>query len=171
MRAHGLAGEVRVQNESDNPDRFARGSSVYGRASGSDPGERSRCELVVDTVRSVSGGLLVSFRGIEDRTQAEALCGYVLEVPGSLLPPLADDEYYPFEVAGLRVYDDSNRYVGKVEEMLDTPAQPLLTVRLVSGEQVLVPFVREVVLEIDRQGGRAVVSGRFLEDWRRVIAP
>lgn len=191
VRAHGLRGEVRVQSESDNPDRFAPGEVMFCRpersagaarprdaaggapdsgAGGAAAGGRpptpepagGRRELRIEEVRFTTGALLVAFAGVEDRTAAEKLRGCVLEVPASSLPELEEDEYYPFELRGLRVFDEEGVEVGTVLELLDTPAQPVLSLRRAAGGEVLVPFTHEAVPTVDVPGGRLVVLRRFI---------
>lgn len=162
LRPHGLRGEVRVLNDSDNPERFAPGSILFARSSELGPEESARRELRVRSARPVRGALLVAFEGVEDRSQAEALRGYVLEVPGSALPELGDDEFYPFELEGLEVYDETGQRIGIVEELLDTPAQPVLVIRLDDSRTTLAPFTHEAVPEIDKVGGSLRVDSRFL---------
>lgn len=191
VRAHGLRGEVRVQSESDNPDRFAPGEVMFCRpersagaarprdaaggapdsgAGGAAAGGRpptpepagGRRELRIEEVRFTTGALLVAFAGVEDRTAAEKLRGCVLEVPASSLPELEEDEYYPFELRGLRVWDEEGVEVGTVLELLDTPAQPVLSLRRAAGGEVLVPFTHEAVPTVDVPGGRLVVLRRFI---------
>ena len=76
-KAHGVHGEVAVENHSDNPDRWVPGAVVFGR---------DGRELTVRTVRPHGPRLLVTFEGVEDRTAAERLTGSTLEVPESWLP-------------------------------------------------------------------------------------
>ena len=62
-KAHGLRGEVSVQIRSDNPDRFAVGSTVLL------PDGRS---LTVERAQRHGKALLVRFAQVADRTAAEA---------------------------------------------------------------------------------------------------
>lgn len=169
VRAHGLRGEVRVFNESDNPDRFAPGTELYcraGRRPHAGPRDSAGSErrlLRIEAVRPTTGALLVSFAGIENRTAAESLRGAVLEIPASSLPELDEDEFYPFELQGLRVEDEEGVVRGAVLELLDTPANPVLSLSLADGGTVLVPFTHEAVPVVDVEAGRAVVLRRFLE--------
>jgi hypothetical protein len=90
---------------------------------------------------------------VGDRDAAEALRGYVLEVPGSELPDLGDDEFYPFDLIGLEVRDESGVRWGRVTDAVETPAHALLVVLSDAGSapedaltvrEVLVPFVTEL---------------------------
>ncbi len=134
-----------------------------GRRTAADTGPgHGRRELRIEEVRFTTGARLVAFAGVEDRTAAEKLRGCVLEVPASSLPELEEDEYYPFELRGLRVFDEEGVEVGTVLELLDTPAQPVLSLRRAAGGEVLVPFTLEAVPTVDVPGGRLVVLRRFI---------
>ena len=80
-KAHGVHGEVAVENRSDNPDRWVPGAVVF------DEDGRS---YTVRTVRPHGPRLLVTFDEVEDRTAAERLAGRTLQVPESWLPELPE---------------------------------------------------------------------------------
>jgi 16S rRNA processing protein RimM len=165
-RPHGVRGEVRVIPDSDNPERFADGSVLYARPARSrfaraDGVERSR--LTIDTVRGEPAFPIVAFLGIADRETAEGLRGFILEVPGKELPVLVSDEFYPFDLEGLAVKDPQGSVVGRIKEVIDSPAHPLLAIDLDSGCEVLVPFVLAAVLDVDLSEGYVVVAPGFLE--------
>ncbi len=103
-RAHGVQGESRVLLSSDNPDRFVAGEVLYGRPERRGvAGARlpAQVRLTIRSVRGDSEFPIVAFEEVGDRDAAEALRGYVLEVPGGDLPELDDDEFYPFDLIGL----------------------------------------------------------------------
>jgi 16S rRNA processing protein RimM len=139
-RAHGLRGEVAVRFSSNRPERAAPGSVLYAD-------ER---ELVIDAARPHQGRMLVHFRGIDDRTAAEALQG--LELSGAPLTgaeaALDDDELWVHEVVGAEVRDRSGVVVGRVVAVEANPAHDLLV--LDGGALVPMVFVVE-------QGEGAVV--------------
>lgn len=114
QRAHGVHGEVRVASSTDNPDRFVPGETVYARdarpglAGGrrvatSPPGDADRVPLEIEDARGTYENPLIAFVGIDTREQAEALRGFVLEVPGDRLPDLEEGEYYLCDLEGLEV--------------------------------------------------------------------
>jgi len=145
-RAHGLRGEVAVRFSSNRPERAAPGSVLYA-------GER---ELVIDAARPHQGRTLVHFRGIDDRTAAEALQG--LELSGAPLTgaeaALDDDELWVHEVVGAEVRDRSGVVVGRVVAVEANPAHDLLV--LDGGALVPMVFVveqREGAVVIDPPDG------------------
>jgi 16S rRNA processing protein RimM len=85
--------------------------------------------------------------------------GAVLTVPRRSLPPLQDDEYYAFELVGLSVEEEGGRFLGRVADVVDYPANDVL--ELDSG--VSLPLVGACVRQIDVEGGRIVVSAGFAD--------
>lgn len=148
-RAHGIRGELTVQVRTDEPERrFAPGSSLFA-------GDR---RLEISGSRRHSGKLLVRFVGVDDRTAAEALHGQVLEAavdPTDV--PDAEDEFYDHQLVGLAVRRVSGEQVGTVLAVTHLPAQDLLTLD-VGGRETLVPFVSELVPEVDLGAGTVTVA-------------
>jgi 16S rRNA processing protein RimM len=144
-RAHGLRGEVVVGVSTDEPEeRFALGS-VF---------DTDRGPLTVETVRWHSGQLLVRFAGSSDRNAAEELRGLWLGIDSDTLPPPVDpDEFRDYDLVGLAVETMDGRAVGVVTDIAHL-GQDLLEVRAPDGGQVLVPFVKAIVPEVDLAAGR-----------------
>jgi 16S rRNA processing protein RimM len=158
-RPHGVQGEVRVTPSSDNPERYVPGARFHarpGRLGVAGPRLPEQIQLTVAGVRGEDDFPIVAFREIPDRDRAEAYCGYVLEVRSSQLPDLEEDEFYPFDLIGLDARDPSGTPVGRVIEALDSPAHSILIVRLDSGGQALVPFVKPAVPVVDVRAGYLV---------------
>lgn len=152
--------------DSDNPDRFSPGSVVYARPERGKAGLRrhDRLQLTVSTVRGDSTFPIVAFEGVDDREGAEALRGLLLEVPADALPALEEGEFYPFELIGLDARDEAGVVRGRVEDVLDNPAHPLLVVAAAdASKEIFVPFVADAVPHIAVDEGYLVVTGRFFE--------
>lgn len=152
-RAHGVRGEVAVDVRTDDPDRrFAPGSVLD-----TDPPHRG--PLAVSGVRAHSGRLLVTFAGVTDRTGAEALRGLLLVADSATSPEPEDpDEYWDHQLVGLTATTVAGEPLGAVEEVLHPPGGDLLVVRRTGGGELLVPFVREIVPEVELDAGRVVVD-------------
>jgi 16S rRNA processing protein RimM len=154
-RPHGIRGEVVIGVRTDEPDlRFAVGAVVDVST---DPGKTDGERLTVASARWHSGQLLVAFAGITDRTAASGLTGSWLSVDSSQLPDTGDpDEFRDYELIGLNVRTAGGEPVGVVTDVLHY-GQDLLVVRRTEGE-FMVPFVREIVPEVDIQAGLVVID-------------
>lgn len=150
-KPHGLKGEVTVRVHTDAPDeRFVIGATFQ-----TDPAARG--PLTLRTHRVHNGIHLLGFDQAPDRTAAEALRGT------QLLVDAQDDEqdadaWYAEELIGLDVVDTHGAKIGTVVELHDRPAQDLLEVRLENGNTGYVPFVEQLVPEVDVDAGRIVID-------------
>ncbi|MFL6070475.1 MAG: ribosome maturation factor RimM [Actinomycetes bacterium] len=151
-RPHGVHGDVSVEVRTDEPDRrFADGAVL--QTDRSDPSQ-----VVVAAHRWHSGRLLVHFDGIDDRTAAATLRGVMLEVPVDLTERSRDpDEFYDHQVIGLTVVDRDGEPLGQVVEVLHG-AQDLLVVRRPGVADAMVPFVQELIPEVDLESRRIVAD-------------
>jgi len=152
-RPQGVRGEVTVEVRTDAPEeRFSPGARLFPVGRAGLPGT-----LTVRSRRWQGGRLVVALAGVEDRTAAEGLRGAVLEAevdPGVV----ADDEYHDLALIGMTVRDPDGAEVGVVAEVLHLPGQDLLAVRRPEGAELLVPFVRAIVPQVDLERRRIVVD-------------
>lgn len=146
----------------DNPERFTAGARMFARPRGAAAGGGRL--VVVDSVRGDPALPIVSFAGITHREEAEELHGALLEIPSSELPTLQEGEYYPFELEGLEARDPAGRRFGIVSELLEAPANDVLTIQLDAGRVLLVPFVMDAVPEVHLDQGYLVIEERFFAD-------
>jgi 16S rRNA processing protein RimM len=152
-RPHGVRGELTVELRTDDPERrFAPGSVLR-----TDPD--SRGPLTVASTRPMSGGLVVAFEGVADRTRAESLRGTLLVIDSAELPALDDpEEFYDHQLVGLAAVDPAGSTLGTIADVVHTPASELLLLRDEAGREHLVPFVRDIVPIVDLPAGRLVVA-------------
>ncbi len=152
-RAHGVRGEVAVNVRTDEPElRFAPGARVETDPAPAGP-------LIVESARNYSGRLLVVFRGVVDRSGAESLRGVLLVADSSTSPDSDDPEdYWDHQLVGLTAVGVQGAPLGAVEEVLHPPGSDLLVVRRPDGRELLVPFVRDIVPEVDLEAGRLVID-------------
>jgi 16S rRNA processing protein RimM len=74
------------------------------------------------------------------------------------LPQVPADFYWTHELKDWRCEDPSGGTLGVVGLLEETPGGPQLTLRTPGGKEVLVPFVRPMVVEIDRERKRLVLD-------------
>ncbi len=153
-RAHGLKGELLVLLMTDAPDAiFAPGARVVvGTPDGDlalDPNTHAPRELVITAARDFKDGLLVTFAGIGDRTEAERWGGRTLLVPTDELDEPAEGELWLHELPGFRAVDPQGAEIGAVENYYELPQGILLEIRTARGLRD-VPFNDAFVKDFDR---------------------
>ena len=137
-RAFGIRGQIRISPFTESFEAFGR-SAV----------------LVFDesayNVRSVSihkGTVLAALEGVDTRDKAEKLTGCLVKTAEQNLPPKEQDEYYWFELIGMKVSTVDGRYLGEITQITPTGANDVLHVEGTLGE-VLLPMIDAVVIEVD----------------------
>ncbi|WP_199571202.1 ribosome maturation factor RimM [Streptomyces murinus] len=152
-RAHGIKGEVTVEVRTDEPElRLAPGTVLATDPAATGP-------LTIETGRVHSGRLLLRFAGVTDRTGAEALRNTLLiaDVDPEEMPE-GEDEYYDHQLMDLDVVTEDGVEVGRITEISHLPSQDLFIVERPDGTEVMIPFVEEIVAEIDLEEQRAVIT-------------
>ncbi|NOJ60342.1 ribosome maturation factor RimM [Arthrobacter sp. 260] len=150
-KPHGIRGEVTVQLFTDAPeDRFEAGS-VF-RAEPATLGS-----LTVSGARWNKDILILGFDGFSDRNAAETLRGAKLFIDTDEADDDDDDAWYEHELVGLeaRVGDD---IVGKVSGLRTLEVQDLLIIETSAGHETLVPFVAEIVPEVNVADGFVLLT-------------
>jgi 16S rRNA processing protein RimM len=152
-KPQGIRGEVTVEVRTDSPEvRFAVGARLF-----TDPAERG--PLVVESARDQNGRLVVAFEGVPDRNAAEQLRNTMLLVDAADVPPSDDpDEFHDTELMGLAADLTDGTRLGEVADVLHLPHGDVLVVRRPEGPEVLVPFVKAIVPDVDVAAGRLVVD-------------
>lgn len=147
--AHGLKGEVKLDVRTDEPEaRLAPGNLLE-----TDPQDAG--PLTVVRTRRAPNGFFVLFAEARDRSQAEALRGVDLVVESDEQD--ADpDAWYPHELIDMAVRHVDGRTMGVVSNLESSPAHDLLVVREPDGAEARVPFVAEIVVDVDEE--EAVVT-------------
>lgn len=124
-------------------------------------------EVEVDAFKKRTQGLVVHFKGLDDRDLAAAYGRAQILVDKSLLPSLADGDYYWHQLIGLEVisvFGGTRVLLGRVAQMLETGANDVIVVQPNDGSvddiERLVPYVPEqYVVAVDLQ------SQQLLVDW------
>jgi 16S rRNA processing protein RimM len=151
-RPHGIRGDVVVGVRTDEPElRFAEGSRLDTDPAGIGP-------LTVAVTKWHSGELLVHFEGYDDRETAAELRGTWLFVDSAVIEPSADpDEFHDSELTGLAVRTLDGTVVGTVDDVLHS-GQDVLLIKAAGGREILLPFVKPFVPEVDVKGGFMVIA-------------
>ncbi|WP_030759468.1 ribosome maturation factor RimM [Streptomyces griseus] len=152
-RAHGIKGDVTVEVRTDEPElRLGPGAVLLTDPASAGP-------LTVESGKVHSGRLLLRFEGVRDRNAAEALRNTLLiaEVDPAELPE-EEDEYYDHQLVDLDVVLADGTVIGAITEISHLPSQDLFIVERPDGTELMIPFVEQIVTEIDLENQRAVID-------------
>lgn len=146
-RPHGVRGELLIAVDTDRPKAaFKRGRTLYLADSRGEPTGR---RFEIQNLRPTTGGAILNLTGVASREDAEALRGHSLLIPAGDAAPADADEVHYRDLIGLTVRT-ADTEVGRVDDILALPAGETLIVRTTGGKEILVPFVKELVVDVDR---------------------
>ena len=146
VSTQGLKGSVRVNPSSDFPERFLKPGDRWWQKEKENPKK-----IYLEHGRQIPGKsiFVVSFLGVNNQESAQSLVGQKILVPSTQRPKLSKNEFHLLDLVGLKVkFNDNGQEVGEITN-LTNGGNDLLEVRLVSGKKVLIPFVKEIVSEVN----------------------
>ncbi len=138
----GFKGHIKVDVETDFPDRFSPSSVVY----------IDRKPVTITDVSWQKGRAVIKLDGLNTDTEAKKLNGKLVEIHNSQLRDLPEGRHYFFQLIGLEVKTTGGELIGKVTEILTTSGSNIYVVQGENGE-VLVPATDEFVKSIDTETG------------------
>ena len=163
VKAHGLKGAIKLELYTDDPEgRFVPGATFTLQVPESSPWHGK--PLTIREFRWMNSHPVAFFEGVDDRNAAEELIRAILWIDEDTeATPAEDDAWFDHQLVGLDVVRDGVP-IGRVIRVDHMPAQDLLIVRTIpdashgDAREVLVPFVKAIVPEVDVEGGRVVVT-------------
>ena len=148
---HGIRGEVKVFPTTDDPARFKWLKDVVLVTN------RGNIPLEATGVKFFKQFAILKFKGIDNINDIEMYKGCDLMVTRENAVPLEEDEYYIADLIGLMVVTDDGKTLGKLKDVLQTGANDVYVVETAAGKEVLLPVIRECVLDIDLKAGVVTV--------------
>ena len=152
IKPHGLSGEVKVLPFSGELSSFKNFNNLYISKEINNPPK-----FIITRSRNQKGNVIVKLEGIDSIDDAEQLKGLMVFIDKRELPEKADDEYYWFELIGMEVFDNNDKLIGKVKDIMDNTAQTILVINN-DSEEYLVPFVEKFVEDIDLKNSKIVIN-------------
>ena len=147
--AHGIQGWVKIQPYTEYVDSLLDYAPWWiSQELGQEQGpwreiKPEKCEVRGKT-------LVALLPDCPDRNAAERLRGLLIAVPRSSLPEQKGDEYYWSDLIGLSVVNVAGVELGRVENLIETGANQVLSVKGEEGE-ILIPFVATAIKHVDLQ--------------------
>ncbi len=148
-RPHGVRGEIMLEIQTEQPEIFTPEAQFYL--------SEEYLPYTIASSRPHKKGILLSFKGIQDRDKVGEFRNTHVYAKISELPDLEDD-FYDYELIGLEVIEDgTGKSLGKIKEIIKTGANDVYVVIQESGSEILLPSIPEVVLDIDLAEGQMSV--------------
>lgn len=140
-RPHGIAGEIVLQLQTHFPNRLVSGKEIF-------LGD-THLPYTIESSRGAGKELILKFPEITNREEVAKLTNLFVYVRLDTLPKLKEGEYYYHQLIGCSVFDQSDKLLGVLTEILETRANDVYLVKADDGAEVLLPAIPDVIIQVD----------------------
>lgn len=148
---HGIRGEVKVFPTTDDSARFKKLKNVF-----LDTG-KEYLELEIEQVKFFKQFVILKFKGYDTINDVERYKQKSLMVDREHAVKLKKNEYFIADLLGLSVYTENEQPLGTLTDVLQTGANDVYVVKMEEQKEVLIPAIRECILEVDMETRRMKV--------------
>jgi 16S rRNA processing protein RimM len=148
---HGIRGEVKVFPTTDDVNRFNDLKKVL-----LDTG-KELIPLEIEGVKYFKQMAILKFKGINDINEIEKYRGKDLLVNREDAVKLEKDEYFIYDLIDSEVVTDEGEVLGKLTEIMTTAANDVYIVKKKDGKEILLPSIKECILDIDVENKKITV--------------
>ena len=149
-KPHGLKGEVKVYPTTSDPERFKDCDEVYLVT------KNELLTLRVTGVKYFKKQVILKFKEFDRIEDVEAFHHCDLMVDRDDAIELEEGEYFLYDVPGCSVFDEDDKLIGEVTDVLETGANPVFVIKLTDGGEALFPVIDECILSVDIDGKKVV---------------
>ena len=150
-QTHGVRGEVKVFPTTDDPRRFKKLKKVL-----LDTGAEL-LELEIESVKFFKQFVILKFKGFDNINDIEKYKKKNLYVTRENAVKLQKDEYFIADLIGLEVFEDDGSRMGELKDVLTTGANDVYVVEGSKYGEVLIPAIKECILNVDMEERRMEV--------------
>jgi len=148
---HGVRGEVKVYPTTDDVNRFKSLKNVI-----LDTG-REHMDLEIQGVKFFKNMVILKFKGYDSIDDIEKYKGKDLLITRDQAVELGPDENFIVDLIGLRVITENGEEFGTLTDVIKTGANDVYEVKTAEGKEVLLPAIKECVLNVDLTEGTVIV--------------
>lgn len=148
---HGVRGEVKVFPTTDDVRRFKKCKELILAA------PREELVLEVESVKFFKQFAILKFKGIDNINEIEKYRNCGLYVTRENAVRLKKDEYFIADLIGIKVTDEEGIELGTLEDVIETGANDVYQIKMTDGRELLLPAIKQCVLDVDVESGRMTV--------------
>jgi 16S rRNA processing protein RimM len=151
-KLHGFKGEVSLFLDVTNPEEYPKLESIFIDINGN-----LTPFFVTSYKLNPKSFATIKLEGVNNENDAKNIVRKSVYLPLANLPELTGKNFYDHEVVGFEIIDQNFGVVGKIIQIIDLPVNPLIQVDA-NGKEVLIPFVNDLVQEVDRKNKKLIVK-------------
>lgn len=148
---HGVRGEVKVFPTTDDALRFKSLKKVI-----LDTG-KEQLPLEIQNVKFFKQFVILKFKGIDNINDIERYkhCPLLIEREDAV--PLEEDEHFIADMIGMQVITEDGNVFGTLKDVMETGANDVYIIDSEAHGEVLLPAIRECILDVDEEEGKMTV--------------
>lgn len=146
-----MRGEVKVYPTTDDANRFKKLKEVI-----LDTG-REKSTREIQGVKFFKQMVILKLKGIDTLEEAAKYRQAGLYVTRDNAVKLNRDEYFIADLIGLEVCDVSGDSLGRLEDVMTTGANDVYVIRMGDGRELLLPAIKQCILDVDMEQRRMKV--------------
>lgn len=148
---HGIKGEVKVIPWCEESSEFENFEYIFIDGQ----------KYYILGIKYHSKNVILKLKGIDSISNAEPLINKVISVTEDMVPPLPKNTYYIKDLIGLTVQTEDGELLGIIEDIFKTGSNDVYDVKNSLGKRILIPAIRDVVLDIQLQ--KKLITVKLLE--------
>lgn len=148
---HGVRGEVKVYPTTDDALRFKELKHVI-----LDTGKET-IPLEIENVKFFKQFVILKFKGIDNINDIERYKRCPLLVEREDAVPLEEDEYFIADMIGMKVLTEDGQEFGVLKDVMETGANDVYVIDSAEHGEVLLPAIKECILDIDIEEGKMMI--------------
>lgn len=143
-RRHGLAGNVILKLDTDQPEIYNKLDSIFLEING-----LLVPFFIAKSSWSKNDALNIAFKNSTEALVDQSL-GKNVYLPLSTLPKLTGKQFYYHEIIGFEILDDAENNCGVIRSVNDQTAQNYFVTNL-DGKELVIPIIKDWILEVNRE--------------------
>lgn len=147
---HGVHGELKLKTLTDHPEHIPTLKSIF-------LGD-SDAPVRLLSARGQGDHLLIALEGVTTPEAGKRLGGLKVRINATDARPLAEGEYFIFQLIGLEARTVDGTVIGTVSDLIETGAHDVLVISRPGEADLLVPNHPSYVMEVSPERNRIVIQ-------------
>ncbi len=151
LKPHGLKGEVTVSLDAGIPEDIESLQSVFLEK------DNRLVPYFIEAISVRGQKAFVKFEDVNSLEMAGEISRQGIYIPKPERAKLKQGEFYPDEVVGFKVYDESGELIGTIKEVIEEGPNPMLVLDHDSKE-ILIPLNSPFIQNVDKRKKQFTVN-------------
>ena len=118
---------------------------------------KEQLPLEIEGVKFFKQFVILKFRGIDNINDIEKYKGKRLLVDREHAVKLKKDEYFIADMIGMDVFTEDGELFGALKDVMETGANDVYIIEMSDGKEVLVPAIKQCILDVDIENRKMVI--------------